>query len=64
MTDQEILDYSHAHRDVYYDDLQKDVIDTSPQIIGVYQEIIDDLITIVTPDNQFTFFEKFRWFTL
>lgn len=60
MTDQEILDYSHAHRDVYYDDLQKDVIDTSPQITGVYHEWMYDLITIVTPNNRYTFFEKFK----
>lgn len=59
MTDQEILDYSHAHRDVYYDDLKRDVIDTSPQIIGVYKDYIFDHITIVTPDSQFTFSEKF-----
>lgn len=60
MTDKEIREYRKTHTSVYMEDLQKDVIDTSPQIIGVYQEIIDDLITIVTPNNQFTFFEKFK----
>lgn len=59
MTDLEIRKYMHEHRCIYMDDLQKDVIDTSPQIIGVYKDYIFDHITIVTPDNQFTFSEKF-----
>lgn len=60
MTDQEILDYSHSHRDVYYDDLKRDVIDTSPQIIKVIRDAWFDQITIITPNNQILFFEKFR----
>ena len=58
MTDQEIREYRRIHSSVFFEDLEREVINTSPQIKGVYQEFLDDLITIVTPDNQFTFFEK------
>lgn len=60
MTDQEIFEYRKTHSSIYLKDLEKDVINTSPQITGVYQETTCDLITIATPYNQFIFFEKFR----
>lgn len=60
MTDQEILDYSHAHRCIYYDDLKREVIDTSPQIVKVVRDAWYDHIVIITPNNQILFFEKFR----
>lgn len=60
MTDQEIREYRKTHSSIYFEDLQKDVIKTSPQIKGVYHEFLYDLVTIITPDNQFTFFEKFK----
>lgn len=60
MTDLEIREYRKAHSSIYFEDLEKDVINTSPQITGVYHEFFDDLVTIVTPDNQFTFFERFK----
>ena len=60
MTDQEILEYRKNHSSVFLEDLEREVINTSPQITGVYHENIYDLITIVTPNNQFTFFRKWR----
>ena len=60
MTDQEIREYRKTHSSVFLEDLEKDVINTSPQITGVYHENIYDLITIVTPNNKFTFFRKWR----
>lgn len=56
MTDKEINEYMHNHRSTTMENLKKEVIDTSPQITGVYHEWIYDLVTIVTPDNQFIFF--------
>lgn len=60
MTDQEILDYAHSHRDVYYDDLKRDVIDTSPQIIRVIRDAWYDHIVVIAPSSQILFFEKFK----
>ena len=60
MTDQEIREYRKNHSSVFLEDLEREVINTSPQITGVYHENIYDLITIVTPNNQFTFFRKWR----
>lgn len=60
MTDQEVLDYAHLHRDVYYDDIKRDVIDTSPQIINVIRDAWYDHIVIITPSNQILFFEKYK----
>ena len=60
MTDQEILDYSHTHRCVYYDDLKNDVIDTSPQIVNVIRDVWYDHIIVITPSNHILFFEKFK----
>lgn len=60
MTDQEILEYRKNHSSVFLEDLEREVINTSPQITGVYHENIYDLITIVTPNNQFTFFRKYN----
>lgn len=60
MTDQEILEYAHTHRCVYYDDLKRDVIDTSPQIINVIRDVWYDNIIVITPSNQILFFEKFK----
>lgn len=59
MTDQEILEYAHTHRSVYYEDLEKEVISTSPQIIEVVRHVWYDHIVIITPDNYILFFEKF-----
>lgn len=60
MTDQEILEYAHTHRCVYYEDLEKEVINTSPQIIEVMRDFWCDHIVIITPDNYILFFEKFK----
>ena len=60
MTDQEILDYSHTHRCLYYEDLQQNVIDTSPQIINVIRDVYYDHIVVITPNNQILFFERFK----
>ena len=60
MTDQEILEYRKNHSSVFIEDLEREVINTSPQITGVYHENNYDLITIVTPNNQFTFFRKYN----
>lgn len=60
MTDQEIREYRKAHSSVFLEDLEREVINTSPQITGVYHENNYDLITIVTPKNQFTFFRKYK----
>ena len=60
MTDQEIREYRKNHSSVFLEDLEREVINTSPQITGVYHENIYDLITIVTPNNQFTFFRKYN----
>ena len=60
MTDQEILNYAHTHRCVYYDDLKSDVIDTSPQIVNVIRDVWYDHIVIITSNNHILFFEKFR----
>lgn len=60
MTDQEIREYRKTHSSVFLEDLEREVINTSPQITGVYHENNYDLITIVTPDNQFTFLKKYK----
>lgn len=58
MTDTEIKEYIKTHRSTTMNDLKREVINTSPQIIDVYYEWMFDLITIITPKNKFTFFEK------
>lgn len=60
MTDKEIIDYAHAHRCVYYDDLKKDVIDTSPQIINVVRDKWYDHIVVIIPSDYVLFFEKLK----
>jgi hypothetical protein len=45
---------------VYYEDLEKEVINTSPQIIEVVRDFWCDHIVIITQDNYILFFEKFK----
>jgi hypothetical protein len=45
---------------VYYEDLEKEVIETSPQIIKVVRDYWYDHIVIITPDNYILFFERFK----
>lgn len=58
MTDSQIKEYliKHNYR-VSSEELHKNIIETSPQIINVYYDHIYELITIVTSDNQFIFHE-------
>lgn len=59
MTDQEIKEYLLSHRNhISNEELHRDILETSPQITDIYYEHMYDLITIITPDNQFTFFKK------
>lgn len=57
MNDVQLKEYlTIRHNHITNEELHKDILETSPQITGVYYEHMYDLVTIVTPDNQFTFF--------
>ena len=59
VTDEEILEYAHNHHCcVTMEDLQRDIISTSPQIKGVYRDVWYGHITLITPNHQILFFEK------
>ena len=59
MTDQEIHKYIQNNRSVCLEDLEKDVINTSPQIKHVHYDNMFDMIYVITQNNKFLFFRKY-----
>lgn len=60
MTDLEIQAYIAEHRDVFEEDLEHDILQTSPQITGVYFDVLCDTMTVITPNNVFLFRIKYH----
>lgn len=56
MTDQEIRKYLDIHHwAVYAQDAFMDIFNTSPQITDKLYDFKNHIMTIVTPDNTFSF---------
>lgn len=59
MSDEEIRTYLSAHNwSVNAQDCLMEVLNTSPQIIYKSYNFDNDIMTIITPDNTFTFHWK------